>query len=107
MAKSAHTHPVVNEAKGACLGCHDPHTVPPKTSADGSPQEVCTKCHDFTKHTGHPMGPGVIDPRTHLPVTCLSCHQQHGSEFKFFLRQDPSGRLCVQCHTEKIHETPK
>jgi predicted CXXCH cytochrome family protein len=102
IASAEYAHP--SRGKGRCLVCHQPHTQPASAGSGGGATEVCSQCHDFTKHVSHPMGPETLDPRTKQPVKCVSCHAQHGSGFKYFMRDDPSGRLCVQCHTEKIRQ---
>jgi predicted CXXCH cytochrome family protein len=98
MAASAHSHPP--QSTGACSACHDPHIVAEegRSVAEGR----CASCHPFSQHVMHPMGSGVQDPRTGEELGCLSCHDQHGSEFEFMLLDDPNGRLCVACHTDKI-----
>jgi predicted CXXCH cytochrome family protein len=102
VAASEYTHP--SQGKGSCLVCHEPHTRTSSAAASPAGDEACLRCHDFSKHVTHPMGQEALDPRTKEPTTCLSCHSPHGSGFKHFLAGDPSGRLCVQCHTEKIRQ---
>jgi predicted CXXCH cytochrome family protein len=48
------------------------------------------------------MGEKTVDPRTGQKMTCDSCHDPHGTQFVRFLRDDPEGKLCVGCHTDKL-----
>lgn len=81
-----------------CFACHVPmHSDKPLSlKADGI--ELCAKCHTATHKVSHPKGPGVIDPRTNLMVTCLSCHSMHGAQAEFMLAFDRKRQLCIQCH---------
>jgi predicted CXXCH cytochrome family protein len=97
---AAHRHPQVRDRN--CTTCHDPHLVPAATGKASVAVEVCFNCHTYREHTDHPMGPDVLDPRTGLTMTCNSCHDPHGTAFPKFLRDDPGGKLCVGCHTDKL-----
>jgi predicted CXXCH cytochrome family protein len=99
LAKATHGHPA--QATGACLVCHSPHLVRDEKGAS-SAKKKCASCHPFDQHVVHPMGGDVLDPRTKTTLDCLSCHDQHGSDHEYFLDDDPNGRLCVSCHTDKI-----
>jgi predicted CXXCH cytochrome family protein len=45
------------------------------------------------------MGPGIKDPRNEdKVVTCLSCHDPHGTPHAKFLRLPQRRALCIQCH---------
>lgn len=98
--KSLTKHKPIDE--GDCTACHSPH------SANGvyllekpSVIDLCGTCHDWQKHSTHPIGDKVIDPRNkNLTVDCLSCHRAHGSPYKYFSYFDAKMDLCVQCHTE-------
>ncbi len=70
--------------------------------------EVCYTCHP--QGASHPVGirsrdSSVIIPDT-LPtiedgvITCVTCHDPHGSRKKFFVRLDYRKDLCIQCHTK-------
>ncbi len=80
--------------------CHDPHL---SAEAKDAPRvEACLNCHTYAEHTDHPVGPQSLDPRTGQAMGCASCHDPHGSAYPKFLADDPAGRLCVQCHTDKL-----
>lgn len=85
---------------GECGSCHDPH------GGDGiylfkqaSVIELCGNCHDWQKHSTHPLGEKIKDPRNKsLSVQCLSCHRSHGTEYKHFIPHATTTELCTQCH---------
>jgi predicted CXXCH cytochrome family protein len=49
---------------------------------------------------GHPLGADRLDPRTGEPITCVTCHDPHGTEFPMQLRGDQKRGLCLECHGE-------
>jgi hypothetical protein len=47
-----------------------------------SPIELCSGCHQWQKHSTHPIGDTKKDPRNrNLTLDCLSCHRAHGTEY--------------------------
>ncbi|MBK7187653.1 MAG: cytochrome c3 family protein [bacterium] len=96
---AAHRHPQVDGRD--CTACHDPHLSPAEVDGKAAP-EVCLNCHTYRDHVDHPMGEDTVDPRTGRKMTCNSCHDPHGSSFVRFLRDDPEGKLCIGCHTDKL-----
>ena len=84
--------------------CHDPHLAAVSGEPDAPREEACLACHSYSEHGDHPVGPEVIDPRTGGAMRCVSCHAPHGSGFAKFLTDDPGGRLCVDCHTDKLRQ---
>jgi DmsE family decaheme c-type cytochrome len=83
-----------------CTSCHDPHAG---TSAlmFKAPDviSVCATCHDWQKHSSHPVGAKIVDPRNkNLRLDCLSCHRAHGTEFKKMLPAPKVTDLCTKCH---------
>ncbi len=88
-------------AAGQCKVCHianekdfKKHIEKPKSFVDFSfPKEkpICVMCHD-TKFDGKFI---------HDPVKsgdCLSCHNSHGGNNKFFLNGKTESETCFQCH---------
>ena len=63
-----------------------------------APEKVCESCHKGHAQFGHPIGKGVIDPRTGKDTSCASCHSPHGTGFPALLTHSPQRSLCVQCH---------
>lgn len=83
-----------------CGECHDPHSsdnVLMLTKSDSL--ELCGTCHDWRKHSSHPVGKQLKDPRSpNLSMSCLSCHRSHGTEHQHLLPTATTTELCVQCH---------
>jgi predicted CXXCH cytochrome family protein len=71
---------------GECHVCHDPHGGnAPLLLANPNGIELCGQCHDWQKHSTHPIGDKVKDPRNpnlvvQFPTTsalCTNCHERH------------------------------
>lgn len=98
--RSASKHEPVD--KGQCTACHNPHSSDylflAKAPTDA---EWCGSCHDWQKHSTHPLGDKAIDPRNrNLTVQCLSCHRAHGTEYKHLIPFVTVSDLCTQCHQQ-------
>lgn len=89
-------------AEGNCTACHMPHSSNNVFLLDNTDiMGLCGKCHDWQKHSTHPIGDKVKDQRNrNLTVDCLSCHRSHGSAFRVFTHYNPKMDLCVQCHED-------
>jgi len=87
---------------GECTSCHDPHSSNyPLLSKQASIIELCGSCHDWMKHSTHPIGEKVKDPRNkNLTVQCLSCHRSHGTDYKNMIPFPTTTELCVECHEQ-------
>jgi predicted CXXCH cytochrome family protein len=87
---------------GLCTSCHDPHATDNQLLfKEPSVIDVCAACHDWQRHSTHPIGDKVTDKRNkNLTVNCLSCHRAHGTEYKTFIPFPSVSELCVQCHAE-------
>jgi len=89
-----------------CIACHDPHATNNAFQLYKPINDLCTGCHTTLKGVtrGHPVGghpvSGAKDPRRpERSFTCTSCHNPHGSDFKFLLIGDIlGGHICSQCH---------
>jgi len=98
--KGALTHNPIQE--GQCEACHASHASDnafllkePKII------ELCGTCHDWSKHTSHPMGDKVADSRNkNLKMDCLSCHRSHGTGNRYIIPFPKVTDLCVQCHKQ-------
>ncbi|HET98474.1 MAG TPA: hypothetical protein ENN98_07265 [Desulfurivibrio alkaliphilus] len=73
--------------------------------------EVCLGCHSKQLGASHPVNvlppPGMIVPREYptLPdgrITCMSCHQFHGSDNPYRLVKPGQRELCVGCHRNML-----
>ena len=98
--KGAFTHEPIQ--KGNCTACHLPHSSDNVyLMAQPSTVEVCGTCHDWLKHTSHPMGEKYTDKRNkNLKVDCLSCHRSHGTGYRYIIPFPTVTDLCVQCHAQ-------
>ena len=87
---------------GECTKCHLPHSSNSVYLLDNTNViDLCGSCHEWMKHSTHPIGDNVIDKRNkNLSLDCLSCHRSHGTEFRWFTYLNPKIDLCVQCHVE-------
>ncbi len=83
-----------------CSDCHDPMTnkSPQGLLRMGGINETCFSCHprqrvEFRKRSHMPLVEGKL--------TCVDCHDPHGSPTRPLLRADDVNQLCYQCHAEK------
>jgi predicted CXXCH cytochrome family protein len=66
-------------AAGGCLVCHDPHRAPYKKLLVAAPREFCFYCHDRNDVLGREV-------HRNITVSCIECHNPHGSDNDFYLR---------------------
>lgn len=87
---------------GTCSVCHSAHGSEGVHLIDHpSIIQACTTCHDYERHSAHPIGEKAIDPRNkNLRVDCLSCHKAHGTDHKWMLLATTNLELCTRCHTK-------
>ncbi|MGK5090348.1 cytochrome c3 family protein [Bdellovibrionota bacterium FG-2] len=84
---------------GLCKICHE---VDSKHLATGDLQAVTTKrsnqdcyrCH-FPKDDKANVHPVLINDEN----SCVSCHNPHGADRRYFVRENTTGELCQKCHT--------
>jgi len=98
--KGALTHNPIQE--GSCDSCHSSHGSDSDfLLKQPSVIKLCEACHDWSKHTNHPMGEKVIDSRNkNLRMQCLSCHIAHGTGYRYLVPYPTVTDLCVQCHKQ-------
>lgn len=84
----------------ACTDCHNPMSKASATGllAKNSITETCYTCHQQQR--------GEFNKRSHMPVnegkmSCVDCHNPHGSPTRPLLKADTVNQLCYTCHTEK------
>jgi DmsE family decaheme c-type cytochrome len=85
------------------LGCADCHNPMEKISANSllarqSITETCVQCHSQQR--------AEFKKRSHMPVpegkmSCVDCHNPHGSVTKPLLKAENVNTLCYTCHAEK------
>ena len=83
--------------------------------ADDLAIEACHDCHSPAElGTSHPVrlyGRGEVQIPADLPtvdgmLTCVTCHDPHGSEGKMLVRTVIKTKLCVTCHTRFKNSSP-
>ena len=85
------------------LSCSDCHNPMAKISATGllkkpSINETCYTCHQQQR--------AEFAKRSHMPLnesklSCVDCHNPHGSTTKALLKNDSVNETCYSCHAEK------
>jgi predicted CXXCH cytochrome family protein len=98
--KGALTHQPVQQ--GNCDACHAPHASDSGLLLKNkSVIELCGTCHDWLKHSSHPIGEKVTDSRNrNIKMDCLSCHRAHGTGYRQLIPFPNQTELCVQCHQQ-------
>ena len=98
--KGAMTHNPIQE--GNCDACHSSHASDSDfLLKQPSVIKLCETCHDWSKHTNHPMGEKAIDSRNkNMTMQCLSCHISHGTGYRYLIPFPTVTDLCVQCHKQ-------
>lgn len=88
-------------SEGMCTSCHSPHAANQVLLLnDPSVIEVCASCHDWQKHSTHPIGDDHKDPRNgNLAVDCLSCHRSHGTPYGKMMHAPSQTEMCTTCHS--------
>ena len=83
-----------------CSDCHNPMTRTSRTGLlrEASVNEACFTCHktqrlQFRKRSHMPLLEGKM--------TCVDCHNPHGSATDPLLRADSVNQLCFGCHAEE------
>jgi len=87
-------------AIGDCTVCHNPHGSPnPVFLRKKTIPEQCGFCHDLKqyKEGTHPV---TRHPMESKDLTCVSCHNPHGSPYLKFLVAAPQN-FCEKCHESK------
>ena len=84
----------------SCSDCHNPMS---KFSGDGllarqSINDTCAQCHKDVRNQ--------FDRRSHMPLpegkmSCVDCHNPHGSITEPLLKTNTVNETCYQCHAEK------
>ncbi len=82
----------------ACSDCHNIHTDKDPVMDQLTVNDTCTSCHtqqksDMNKRSSHPM--------KWDRMTCIDCHNPHGSMSESALNHTTVNDTCYSCHTEK------
>ncbi len=91
-------HPVAGE----CLTCHSQHGTDRKHMLKADVYDLCTGCHEDQK-LNHPVGRHPLRfktvPATGEEISCVSCHDPHGTKGPHLLKIGTSTmEVCTQCH---------
>ena len=88
---------------GNQVGCADCHNPMQKVSANGllarsTINDTCASCHRQQR--------AEFDKRSHMPLpegkmSCVDCHNPHGTTTKPLLKADSVNFVCYACHAEK------
>jgi predicted CXXCH cytochrome family protein len=89
-----------------CVACHDPHATDHQFLLNKPINELCVSCHYGLANIkrGHPVGGHpVAGPnerrRPGRQLSCTSCHDPHGSPYRYMLFADSmGGHVCSKCH---------
>lgn len=83
-----------------CADCHNPmeKVSPGSLLARSTISEVCAKCHQQQR--------AEFNKRSHMPLpegkmSCVDCHNPHGSPTRPLLKADSVNLVCYSCHAEK------
>ncbi len=82
----------------SCLDCHRLHKGPGQKVARREIAALCTSCHrdtaaSFNLPSHHPVPEGLM--------TCVDCHEPHGTLNDANLREAAPRNLCARCHADK------
>jgi predicted CXXCH cytochrome family protein len=92
--KSLHPHSETEK----CTDCHAAHGSNRLVMLNTDGNTICSRCHESQGEFSHSVGVDVIDPRTGQSMTCLSCHDPMGSDYRYNLKLSGKKALCRQCH---------
>ncbi|MCK4846133.1 MAG: hypothetical protein KAS88_00570 [Deltaproteobacteria bacterium] len=82
-----------------CSNCHVSHGSDYKYFLSKGADTCSTaNCHPVQGTFTHPVGEGVIDPRSQDPMDCTTCHTPMGADHDPLLRLDKIKDICEQCH---------
>jgi DmsE family decaheme c-type cytochrome len=87
-----------DEAKLACVDCHQIHGGNPKLLAQPSQVQLCTRCHQqirtsIMKPSHHPL--------REEKMVCTNCHNPHGTQTERLIAANSVNDKCYECHGEK------
>jgi predicted CXXCH cytochrome family protein len=97
---------------GMCELCHDPHGSGTIAQLKMPINKLCISCHEqvgtgihvnrSTYGEGHPLSgkPDISPKGKGRELSCVSCHDPHGGNFRYYFQNNLEGRmdLCQYCH---------
>jgi predicted CXXCH cytochrome family protein len=89
-----------------CVVCHSPHATDNQFMLRKPVNDLCVGCHTklagITRGhpvSGHPLSGPEERRRPGRRLTCVGCHNPHGSKYKHLLVGDERGaHVCIICH---------
>ncbi len=87
----------VHPSHDQCLNCHNAHGSETLGMLKGTQISTCGRCHKRHVKFTHPIEK-VKDPRNGQTLTCITCHDPMGTNFKNNLRLNGDKELCLECH---------
>jgi len=81
-----------------------PHALIPDGVDLGS--ATCASCHTVQGFIARLDGVSAGAPASPLPITCVGCHDPHGSAWVADLRRGPQADVCSRCHTDESSGYP-
>lgn len=99
---------------GLCEACHSAHGSQNESQLIKPVNELCLSCHGHiakqnhvvrtTTGGGHPLKgkPDPIKKVSGKEMSCISCHNPHGGQVRYFFVGNPEDRmaLCQMCHNK-------
>jgi DmsE family decaheme c-type cytochrome len=87
-----------DEAKLACVDCHQIHGGNQKLLAQPTQLQLCTRCHEqirtaLLKPSHHPL--------REEKMVCTNCHNPHGTQTERLIAANSVNDKCYECHGEK------
>jgi predicted CXXCH cytochrome family protein len=97
---------------GMCELCHDPHGSGTIAQLKMPINKLCLSCHEqigaeahvnrSSYGEGHPLSgkPDISSKGKGRELSCVSCHEPHGGEFRYYFQAGKENRmdLCQYCH---------
>ena len=89
-----------------CVACHSPHASDQQYMLRKPVNQLCLGCHPVLPGglqghpvAGHPLSGPTEHRRPGHKLTCVGCHDPHGSNYQYLLVETKLGaRLCRECH---------
>jgi len=92
-----------HKVAGDCATCHSPHSSHNPALLKRDVFRLCTSCHQSHKMNHpvdkHPLRFVKLNDKSNEELSCVSCHNPHGSENASLLKAGGgSMAVCMQCH---------
>lgn len=88
----------------SCLDCHSVHSAasPEKLLAKAADRELCLSCHSDVRKAQFQRSTHLIrNAWGESRMSCVQCHNPHGSTGEKLLQKATVNETCYQCHADK------